>query len=202
MSRVRRPAVPRKRSAPTPVVAAQGAVAQKEDAGAKAGEEATARQSQHETLKQRAIKEFESSLRDQEGMDEQGLEVLLSAFREAVQEAPLDAQFTPLDPEEVTRTLNGLVDDGVLVEEDRNAIARQFETALDPLQDPKLQIALEFAQRVERDGEAEARQWLEAQNAAADAGARQDPPAADVAPHSRQAITQSRSRRLRGPPSR
>lgn len=202
MSRIRRPAAPRKRPAPTPVVPAQGAAMHQDEAGMQAGAEATARQSQHEALKQRAIQEFESSLRGKEGIDEQGLEALLGAFRDAVREAPLDVQFTPLDPEEVTRTLNGLVDDGVLVEEDRNAIARQFEGALDPLQDTELQIALEFAQRVERDGEAEARQWLQAQKAAADANAPQDPPAADVVPHSSQAITRSRSRRLRGPPSR
>lgn len=203
MSPVRRPAAPRKRPAAKTAVGAQpGAVVQKDDAGVRPDAGAQRRQSQHEALKQRAIEEFESSLRGQSGMDEEGLELLLNAFRDAVQEASLDAEFTPLDPDEVARTLNGLVEDGVLVEEDRNAIARQFESALDPLQDAELKIALEFAQRVERDGEAKAREWLKTQNAAGDADARQDPPVADVAPHSRQAITQSRSRRPRGPPSR
>lgn len=198
MSRVRRP-VPRKGPA-RKVAVGTWDVATPNDVAAV--DDTHAQDDQHEILKQRAIDEFESSLRGQDGMDEEGMQLLLDAFRAAVNEAPMDVSFTPLGPEEVARTLNGLVDEGVLQEDERNALARQFESALDPLEDEKVRIALEFAQRVERDGEAEARKWLEAQQEASSDGAGQQPLDSSATPHSGQAITKSRSRRLRGPPAR
>lgn len=196
MSRVRRP-VPRKTPARKVAAEAWGVAETGEEAGA---QDKQAHGQQHDALKQRAIDEFASSLRGQEGMDEEGMQVLLDAFRAAVNDAPIATAFTPLDPDEVARTLNGLVDDGVLQEDERNLLARQFESALDPLENAEVRIALEFAERVERDGEAEARKWLEAQQAAVDARTQQGPALAAAAPRSGEAITKSRSRRLRGPP--
>ncbi|NLC61733.1 MAG: hypothetical protein GX761_10705 [Gammaproteobacteria bacterium] len=199
MSHIRRP-VPRKPSAAKPSANAWAAAGQGIDADVlpPVAEEEHAH---NDALKQRVIEEFESSLRGREGIGDEDLQPLLDAFRTAVEEASIDASFTPLDPEEVALTLNGLVDQGVLQEEDRNAIARQFESALDPLDNADLQIALEFAQRVERDGEAEARKWLKTQQNESGQDA-QPNPATPSAPASDETITKSRSRRLRAPPGR
>lgn len=156
-----------------------------------------------EQLRQQAIDNFETSLRGQSDLDEEGLDFLLQAFRQAVQETPLDAQFTPADPEEIARTLNELVDSGALGEDDRNELARKFEQAFSPFEDRDVKIALELAQRIERDGESKAMEWLEAQQRSREGNHVTEAMATDypgLVP--KQSVTRSRSRRLRGPPAR
>lgn len=150
-------------------------------------------------LRQQAVQEFEASLRSQDGVDEEGVTFLLDAFRSAVQEVSLDSALSPPDPDELIRTLNRLAESGLIDEEDRNALSRQFEVALEPLEDKRVQVALEYAQRLERDGEEKALQWLNAQRSEQEAQEQGTP--SNESPRLRQSITQSRSRRLRGPPS-
>ena len=88
----------------------------------------------------------------------------------------------------------------MLSEDERNALVRQLDAAIDPLQQPDAQVAMEFARRVQRDGETKALEWLREQRAASAADAVD--PAKSKAPllPGRESITRSRSRRLRGPP--
>lgn len=110
---------------------------------------------------------FESALREQPGLEGEELESLIDTYRKAIEETSLEATFRPYDPDDLAQTLNGLVAVGAIDEDDRNGLARQFEAMLEPLQDREVQVAIEFAERCERDGEEQALAWLEAQRAAA-----------------------------------
>lgn len=152
-------------------------------------------------LRDSVVAQFEAALREQPSMEQDELESLLSAFRDAVQETPIDAKLTPFDPGELAHTLNDLVESGVLNEDDRNAFARQFEEMLAPLQDKEVQVALEFARRCESDGQDAAYAWLEEQRAAAEeskAATQANPFEHTSAPRKDSAIR--RSHRSRAPP--
>src|SRR5690606_31734555 len=99
---------------------------------------------EEQALKNKVISEFEAALRDQPGMDEEGLEVVMDYLLKAVEETPLDAALAPPRPEDWAKTLDLMVQGGSLKEEDRNHIARQFEEACESLQDKKVKIAIEF----------------------------------------------------------
>lgn len=154
-----------------------------------------------EQSKTKIIEEFESALREQPGMDDEGLEFLMGIFRKTVDETPLDASLAPTDPADFAKTLNLLVENGVLGEDDRNDLVRHCEESFAPLRDKDVQIALEFAERLSRDGESKAMEWLEAQQ---QASVEVPKTAVETAGRTgvalKQSVTRSRSRRLRGPP--
>jgi hypothetical protein len=145
---------------------------------------------------------FEDALREESDMDRDGVEFLLGHFREAVEQASLAPTLDQPKPDraEWIRTLDALIGQNVLSEDERNALVRQLDAAIDPLQQPDAQVAMEFARRVQRDGETKALEWLREQRAASAADAVD--PAKSKAPllPGRESITRSRSRRLRGPP--
>lgn len=158
-----------------------------------------------QAMRQEVIDDFEASLRDHDGLDPEGLAFLLDTFRDAVNDTPLDAQLQPLDAHAISQNLDALVTNGVLEEDDRNALSRQLNDALAPLQRPQVQLATEYAQRIARDGEAEALAWYQEQTRklqVQDAAATQDAPGDFAGFNAHDAITSSRSRRLRGPPRR
>jgi len=150
-------------------------------------------------LKQEVVQKFEASLREQPSLDAEGLEFILEQFRQAVFAAPLEPGIVPLDADSWAPTLNDLVQNGLLEEDERNALARQFEQAAAVSQQSDAKIVLEFAKRLKRDGEASAMEWLTRQPDAlrrgGDASHKES-----VHAEGKQAITKSRSRRLRGPP--
>lgn len=196
----RRSSAPRKRPAQSgagvavPVAAAVESAADGNDAGDARGGKADAE------LRAQALKEYEEALRAQPDLDEEGLGFLLEHYRQALEATSLDAPLTEPDPEVWIKTLNELAQSGALTEDDRNELARQVEDAFKPLQGAEARLALEFAQRLQRDGSQQALEWLSAQDHNDKEGAAQAAPASDGAPRLRQSITSSRSRRLRGPP--
>lgn len=197
MSFVRRPVAPRKRPAPNIGVASQAAVQVQDESPA------VSEPTKEEALRQQVIADFEASLRDQSSLDDGDLDGLLETFRQAVQETPLDVALTPLAPEDLALALNGLVDNGILAEEERNDLSRKIDDALAPLQTPDVQMAMEFASRCERDGEEAALEWFKNERIKLEQSGQEDAaPAATSGMPDRDSIVNSKSRRLRGPPRR
>ncbi len=153
-----------------------------------------------DAVRQQAVDDFKSSLEKQPGLDAEGRDFIVDHFRQAIVDAPADPKLAPPDPESWTQALNMLVESGLIEENDRNALARQFDDVLLPMQQAEAKRALEFAERVRRDGEASALEWLNAQE-----GGTSNPESSGLATavagtESAESITRSRSRRLRGPP--
>ena len=195
MSFVRRPVTPRKRPAPEiGAVTPQAAVPAVDEAVAQ-------EQTREEAMRQQVIADFEASLRETSSLDGGDLDGLLETFRQAVEETPLDVALTPFDPEDLALALNGLVDNGVLAEDERNDLSRQIDDALGPLQTPDVQMAMEFASRCERDGEEAALEWFRNERSRSeDANQGGVAPADASGLPARDSIVNSKSRRLRGPP--
>lgn len=144
------------------------------------------------------LSQFEAALRDQEDLDEEGFEFLMGHLRDAVESASLQPELQELDRNTWIRTFDAIVGEH-LDESDRNAFIRQLNEAIDPLNSAGVQIATEFARRLQADGETAALNWLAEQRAIEQARTQSPAPASDDAAQ-RQSITRSRSRRLRGPP--
>lgn len=146
------------------------------------------------------VDKFETSLRTRSELDEQERDFMVRQFRKAVADAPLQPDLAGPDRNAWIETLETLVQNGLLDEEERETLVRQFNEATSPLQSREVQVALEFAQRIERDGDAKAQEWLAAQQASQAGQAVAGMPSPGATPIIKQSITRSRSRRLRGPP--
>lgn len=155
-----------------------------------------------DATRQRALDDFRASLDKQPQLDAEGRDFILDHFRQAIAEAPANPKLSAPDPESWTLALNMLVESGLIEEGDRNELARQFDDALLPMQQADAKRALEFAERVQRDGEESALEWLNAQEGqdAGSAAGRSSAATAVAGTESAESITRSRSRRLRGPP--
>ena len=148
------------------------------------------------------LAEFESALREQPGIGPEGLDFLMPFMRDAVEQASLAPSRVELDAKSWMATFDAIVGD-TLDEAERNAFVRQLNEAIEPLNEAGTKVALEFARRLQSDGEVAALDWLAEQRRAAEKEA-----AAAASPGDRrsvpapgpQTITRSRSRRLRGPP--
>lgn len=133
--------------------------------------------------------------------DDDELDFVIEHMRKAVAAADLRPEATGIDRSAWVDTLEALAGDGLLVGQESEDLIRQFGEAADPLQTREAQVALELAQRIERDGERAAMEWLAALRSGS-APARDGGGALDGSPvlPGKQSITRSRSRRLRGPP--
>lgn len=147
------------------------------------------------------LAEFETALRDEPGVGQEGLDFLMPYLRDAVEQASLQPFRAEIDPVAWMAAFDGIVGDA-LDEDERNALVRQLNEAVEPLGEQKTQVALEFARRVQTDGQTAALAWLEEHKKLAGKADPQipQPTAGDRPPVGAQAITRSRSRRLRGPP--
>lgn len=169
-----------------------------QDAGDPANASAAANDDQQEILDL-----LERSLRaTAPSGDDEELDFVIQHMRKAVASADLRPESTGIDRSAWVDTLETLASEGLLVGQEREDLIRQFGEATDPLQSREAQVALELAQRIERDGEHAAMEWLAALRSGsapaldAGGGALEGGP---VLP-GKQSITRSRSRRLRGPP--
>lgn len=196
MSEARRTSAPRKRpqAGPLPVPA------HSEGAAASAASE-VAEDDGLEAQRRQLMSELEGALREQPGMDPEGVEFMLGHVRAALDEVTPDQVAAP-DRGAWMQALDAFVGQAALSEEDRAALVRQLDAAIDPLQGADASIATEFARRLQADGEQQALRWLKEQQASARQEQDQaDSAAADtVAAPGAETITRSRSRRLRGPP--
>lgn len=154
-----------------------------------------------EAQRRRLMSELEGALREQPGMDADGMEFMLGHVRAALDEVTPDQIATP-DRGAWMQALDAFVGQAALSEEDRAALVRQLDAAIDPLQGADASVASEFARRLQADGEQQALRWLKEQQAGARDEDDQAAAAASevVAAPGAQTITRSRSRRLRGPP--
>lgn len=151
--------------------------------------------------KQAVIEAFEASLRAQPGLEGEDLDFVLDHLRKRVAEVQLQPELTGPDRNAWVETLETLAQNGMLAEEESEALIRSFGEATSSLQGRDVQIALELARRIERDGEDKAMEWLASQefgDAGAGTGNGLAKGSTDLV--DRQSITRSRSRRLRGPP--
>lgn len=148
--------------------------------------------------------EIETLLRDQPNMTDEGLEQIMRDCREAIEQVSLEPSLKLPERGEWIATVDALIQSGALEQDSGDALIRQFDTAMEPMQDPKVQRAMELAKRIERDGEDKAREWLASQEKA-DREEQADRQRAEEdirnMPPQRGSITGSRSRRLRGPPT-
>lgn len=149
---------------------------------------------------QQMLAQFEAALREQDDLGEEGYEFLMGHLREAVENVSLEPEVVELDRTSWISTFDALVGED-MDEGDRNALIRQLNDAVDPLDSSGVQIATEFAKRLQSQGEASALMWLQEQRRLAEAETNSPNPAPDQngVPQA-QSITRSRSRRLRGPP--
>lgn len=148
--------------------------------------------------------EIENLLRDQPNMTDEGLEQIMRDCREAIEQVSLEPSLNLPERGEWVATVDALIQSGALEQNSGDALIRQFDTAMEPMQDPKVQRAMELAKRIERDGEDKAREWLATQEKA-DQAEQADRQRAEEdirnMPPQRGSIVGSRSRRLRGPPT-
>ena len=133
--------------------------------------------------------------------DDQDLDFVIEQMRKAVAAADLRPEPSAMERAPWVDTLEALAGEGLLAVEERESLIRQFGEASDVLQTREAQVALELAERIERDGEQAAMAWL--------ASLRPGNPEArgvggtvetNAVLPGKQSITRSRSRRLRGPP--
>ena len=151
------------------------------------------------------LAEFEAMLQAQPGMTEEGLELVLQGCRDALDNVSLQPELGVPQRNEWIASIDALIQQGALDQASGDALVRQIDAAVAPLESPDVQRALELAERIQRDGQAQAREWLETQSdqeaGEALAQVRSNEAAVDSHPM-RESITRSRSRRLRGPPLR
>ncbi|HST44669.1 MAG TPA: hypothetical protein VLK29_05525 [Luteimonas sp.] len=149
------------------------------------------------------IDDFTASLADIE-MDDASREQFGAQFEQAM----LDAAANPkadsgLERSDWLQAVDMLRQMGVVDADESNALVRQLDEAMRPLQKRNVQIALEFSRRCAEDGEEKALEWFRAQSLSTADEASQSPA------HTTQnnlpqgdSILNSRSRRPRGPPVR
>lgn len=196
MSETRRTSAPRKRPqvGPLPVPAHGESVA-----GSMADD--PGQDDPLESQRRQLMSELEGALREQPGMDPDGVEFMLGHVRAALDEVTPDQLAAP-DRGAWMQALDAFVGQAALSDEDRAALVRQLDAAIDPLQGADASVATEFARRLQADGEQQALRWLKEQQAGArDEDDQAGSAAAEaVATPGAETITRSRSRRLRGPP--
>lgn len=160
----------------------------------------------NEAARDKFMKQLHVQLVEQRSLDNSEIDLIMEHFRAAVAEVSLKPITSELDMSSWISVLEDVAsaESAAPDEADHLALLRQIFQLKTSLQEPGLQTALEYMQRLEADGEEEASAWL--------AGRRAEQGDAEVATQAndkdaaglmlQQSITQSRSRRLRGPPAR
>jgi hypothetical protein len=170
-------------------------------AGEEVGQEAPVAANDTQAL----IDDFDASLQDDADLDQEGRQFLSQQFKAAIQDAASNGGTSrPLERSDWLETLEVLRDMGVVDEDESNTLVRQLDQALQPLQRRNVQVALEFSRRCNEQDEQSALEWLRAQTAEAPKAQQPSSPPSPQLKHaaSGDTVTQSRSRRLRGPPVR
>lgn len=158
--------------------------------------------------RQQALSEFCDSLQDKRGLDREDRDTLAREFQEALTNSPaVPDVLESLDPETWYHTIDAFVEQGLIESNEAGRLRQKVDEALRPVASGKGKLVMEFTERLERDGEAAALDWLQSQNL--DRFDETVQPARDipVATGARkrrvpqgQDVTSSKSRRLRGPP--
>lgn len=171
---------------------------------ADASPDAGSQQAELGVEQKRLLKEFEAALSEQSSLDREDRDFIFEQYKAAIENASIESKLTPdVDRATWIETAELLSRDQEIERTDIDALIRQFDEAMQPLQSPRVQVALEYVQRLQQYGEANAMEWLQGQhnNQEQDAASKIVPSTPDAILR-RQSITQSKSRRLRGPPTK
>ena len=196
---------------PSPATAAVARLRPVEDAGAASVAEDG--RSELDLIADGLVEELAAALEDGGVLDANDRAALRSQVEAVLREqvdATASGHASPPAPaasgrSEWIETIEGLRKNGVLTEDDANALVRQLDTILSPAQNKDVELAVEFGRRFQEEGQERALAWFKAQlsatpgegTAAGGAAKPSDPPLALAT-----AIVNSKSRRVRGPPRR
>lgn len=151
---------------------------------------------------QHLLAQFSESLRDEPDIDQEGRDYLQQQFEDALKGAK-SAQDPGGDAGSADwrQMVEVLRSAEALDEDEANALIRQMDQMMQPFKRPAVSLAMEYSRRCKADGEESARDWYKRQTL-------QDPekdpppvPGFTRRPLPKDSVTQSRSRRLRGPPN-
>jgi hypothetical protein len=197
---LRRTQPPRKRPGAASVAEGLGAPVVAPDMNANASDLGTDANAE---LRAGLLAKLEATVNANPDLDDAGRDFLMRHYREAVATAPIQPTLVAKpDRQQWVGILESLQADGLASEDSVASLVRKFDAAMEPLDSPQLETALEFARRCEQDGQEKALQWLEARRAAASEskrataeGKREEDPAPQTSAGSR------RVRSPRGPPA-
>lgn len=201
MSSTRRTAAPRKRPttvSTVPVGAPAMAQAADDEIDANAPAESDPQELARELLSQ-----IDGLLRDQPSLDEKDREAFSEVFAASLQEVvESGAHQQPLSEAEFQQTINGLKRHAAEAGKEDSDLARHLAGAIASLEQRQTKLALEFGRRLRADGQSSALAWLRQQQSSdqADGSDEGSSEAMDASHPLRSDVTNSRSRRLRGPP--
>lgn len=158
--------------------------------------------------RQELLEQFRATMRSESPIaDEDANNDLSRHFEDALMAMSDDELLKPVSIDDIKstlRTLHQAETDGMEAVE-RGNLARKLDEALKPLERRETQLAFEFNRKLQVDGKESALAWLQEQLAAPTQNAPTrvaDPASQTERTSSSTDITQSRSRRLRGPPRR
>jgi len=186
-------------------VAASGSDKHRSGAEAERPANETAGSLDPQKLAKELLDEIDDLLRNETSLEQEDRQTFAEHFNNALREvvdagdyATIDTQSTLQDSVDQLKQYAAEIDDGT------DGLVRQLNNALAPLERRETKIALEFSRRLDVDGQESALAWLrEQQEADEQVVAGDDQPVPDGNPFqaSRDEVTRSRSRRLRGPPT-
>lgn len=166
----RRTQAPRKRPESSALAGALAAGARDTSEGLEGSVEGDeAGEGAHAELRGALLAKLEATVKSNPDLDEAGREFLMRHYRDAVAIAQIKPTLVSKpDRGQWIGMLESLQADGLASEESVAGLVRKFDAALDPLDSPELDTAVEFARRCEQDGEQEALKWLETRREAAE----------------------------------
>jgi len=108
--------------------------------------------------------QFESFLSSEQGMDPAERQELARLFQQSMEDAARAPETAaPFDRNAWRNTVESLQTVGGLSEDDAARLIRSLNDALDAFESKESKIAVEFARRIESDGQDSAIDWLRAQ---------------------------------------
>jgi len=157
-----------------------------------------------EALADQLIRQFSTALSDDSDVDRDTAEFLTAQLTDALHKtAQAPDQMVEIDKSEWFATVRALQESGAMQEDEGNALIRQIDKALEPLDRRESKLAFEFSRRLREQGQEAALAWFRTESAKL-----QEEDKAEAPPHGfgtpeaslDSETIQSRSRRLRGPP--
>lgn len=150
-------------------------------------------------------RQFQALLESDQDIGPEQRDHMARFFEQALGEAATvgtDAGDDVFNPAVWAGTVDQLRRNGEVAADEADHLIRRLNEALAPLEKRESRLALEFSQRMARDGEAQAIAWLRQQGSEgeSEAARKAGPAPATAVPLLHNEIVNSRSRRPRGPP--
>lgn len=152
------------------------------------------------------LADFESALRGSSAGSTGEEQALTDQFAAALRDVAANGDFSAVPDKAAWQSaVEDLQQSGSLTPNESRDLLQQLDIALAPLEKQETKVALEFSRRMQSDGQERALAWLREQQEGSGEET-EETSGSQIAPNSRPAqlsgdeITQSRSRRVRGPP--